>query len=71
MPARTLALTTCLAAALLAGCQQQHYLVHQDDAPLAILREVFADRKIVPLSGRHIAEGGGGIHCITQQIPAG
>ena len=42
----------------------------QDDQPLAVLREVFADRQVVPLSGKHIAEGGGGIHCITQQMPA-
>ena len=41
----------------------------QDDAPLAILREVFPGREVIPLSGRHIAEGGGGIHCITQQLP--
>lgn len=42
----------------------------QDDAPLAILREVFADRKVVPVSGSILAKGGGGVHCITQQIPA-
>ena len=36
---------------------------------LGILREVFADRKIVPVSGRVLAKGGGGVHCITQQIP--
>ena len=41
----------------------------QDDKPLGILREVFADRKIVPVSGRVLAKGGGGVHCITQQIP--
>ncbi|MEM7227025.1 MAG: agmatine deiminase family protein [Pseudomonadota bacterium] len=42
----------------------------EDDGPLAVLREVFPGREIVPLSGQHIAEGGGGIHCITQQVPA-
>ena len=42
---------------------------NQDDAPVAILREVFQGRKIVTVSGRMLAEGGGGVHCITQQIP--
>ena len=41
----------------------------QDDAPLAILREVFADRKIMPVRGNILARGGGGVHCITQQMP--
>lgn len=42
----------------------------QDDEPLSILREVFAGRKITGVTGRVLAEGGGGVHCITQQIPA-
>ncbi len=42
----------------------------EDDVPLGILRETFPDRKIVPITGRYIAEGGGGVHCITQQVPA-
>ena len=42
----------------------------QDDKPLGILREVFHDRKIVPVSGVILAKGGGGVHCITQQVPA-
>jgi agmatine/peptidylarginine deiminase len=25
----------------------------------------------VPVLGRALAEGGGGVHCITQQVPAG
>lgn len=41
-----------------------------DDAPLAVLRDVFPDREIVPIGGRLIAEGGGGVHCITQQVPS-
>jgi agmatine/peptidylarginine deiminase len=24
----------------------------------------------VPVPGRTLAEGGGGVHCITQQVPA-
>lgn len=42
----------------------------QDDAPLAILREVFPDRDVVGIGGTVLSEGGGGIHCITQQVPA-
>lgn len=42
----------------------------EDDVPLGILREVFPNHKIVPVAGRHIARGGGGVHCITQQMPS-
>ncbi len=42
----------------------------EDDLPLGIIREAYPGRKIVPVTGRYIAQGGGGIHCITQQVPA-
>lgn len=43
-----------------------------DDArALDILRAAVPERKIVPISARCILLGGGNIHCITQQIPAG
>jgi len=42
----------------------------QDDAPLAILRETFPDHRVVPVSGWFLSQGGGGVHCITQQVPA-
>lgn len=42
----------------------------EDDLPLSILREVFPQHRIVPVTGRLIAKGGGGVHCITQQVPA-
>ena len=42
----------------------------EDDAPLAILKDVFPNHEIVAVGGRLIAEGGGGVHCITQQMPA-
>ena len=42
----------------------------EDDVPLAILREAFPKRRVVPIGGRALASGGGGIHCITQQVPA-
>ena len=42
----------------------------EDDKPLGILREVFPERKVIGVSGVILAEGGGGVHCITQQVPA-
>lgn len=42
----------------------------EDDEPLAILREVFPRHRVVGVSGRVIGGGGGGVHCITQQVPA-
>jgi agmatine deiminase len=42
-----------------------------DDAEaLGLIGEAFADREIVPVPGAVLAYGGGGPHCITQQVPA-
>jgi agmatine deiminase len=41
----------------------------EDDIPLGILRDLFDDREVIGIGGHVLAEGGGGIHCITQQIP--
>ncbi len=41
----------------------------EDEIPLGILRELFDDREVVGIGGHVLAEGGGGIHCITQQVP--
>ena len=41
----------------------------QDDAPLSIIRNTFSDREVIGISGEILAQGGGGIHCITQQVP--
>ncbi|MEZ5220471.1 MAG: agmatine deiminase family protein [Ilumatobacteraceae bacterium] len=42
-----------------------------DVRALARLAEIHPDREIVPVAARTIAAGGGGPHCITQQVPAG
>ncbi|MES1195722.1 MAG: agmatine deiminase [Steroidobacter sp.] len=41
-----------------------------DRAVLAKLRRLFPKRKVIGVPAREILLGGGGIHCITQQIPA-
>ena len=33
-------------------------------------RDAFPKHRVVPVTGRTIAKGGGGVHCITQQVPA-
>lgn len=40
-----------------------------DDQALTIIGEAFPDREIVPVPGAVLAYGGGGPHCITQQVP--
>ena len=42
-----------------------------DDDVIALIAEWFPDREVVGLDvGEVLAYGGGGIHCITQQVPA-
>ena len=36
-----------------------------------LLQKLFQEREVVPVFAREIIIGGGNIHCITQQIPAG
>ncbi len=42
-----------------------------DKAALSVLKKTFPDRKIVTVDGLTIARGGGNVHCLTQQMPAG
>jgi agmatine deiminase len=42
----------------------------RDAEVLGMLASVYAPREVVPVRGRMLAEGGGGVHCITQQVPA-
>ncbi|MBE5950080.1 MAG: agmatine deiminase family protein [Lachnospiraceae bacterium] len=39
-----------------------------DAEAVRILKEVFSDRKVIPLRGREASLGGGGFHCLTKHI---
>jgi agmatine deiminase len=41
-----------------------------DAEMLGIIAEQYPGREVVPVPGAVLAHGGGGVHCITQQIPA-
>jgi agmatine deiminase len=41
----------------------------RDEQVLGMLASLFAPREVVAVPGRMLAEGGGGVHCITQQVP--
>ena len=53
-------------AVLVPQFQDEH-----DKLACEILGKLFPERKICPIDARAIIIGGGNIHCITQQIPAG
>jgi len=42
-----------------------------DDAAVATCTRLFPDRQVLTVPGREILLGGGNVHCITQQVPAG
>jgi len=41
-----------------------------DEPALELIATTFPDREVVGVPGRIVSFGGGGPHCITQQIPA-
>jgi agmatine deiminase len=41
-----------------------------DDRMLDVIARCYPDRDVVPLPGTTLAHGGGGVHCITQQVPS-
>ncbi|MBX7146063.1 MAG: agmatine deiminase family protein [Alphaproteobacteria bacterium] len=43
----------------------------KDQEAFDLFKKIFPDRKLVQLDALDIVEGGGGIHCITQQQPKG
>jgi len=43
--------------------------VETDQPALEIIAAAYPDREVVPVPGRVLAYGGGGPHCITQQVP--
>lgn len=43
----------------------------QDEAAIEQIRSAFPDREVVTVPGRTLLQGGGGPHCITQQVPVG
>lgn len=40
-----------------------------DDEALRLLGSLYPGREAVPVPGETLAHGGGGVHCITQQVP--
>jgi agmatine deiminase len=44
--------------------------VEQDQVARDFIAELYPGREVVGVAGGVLAEGGGGVHCITQQIPA-
>jgi agmatine deiminase len=42
-----------------------------DEPALELLAKAYPDREVVGVPGAMISHGGGGPHCITQQVPAG
>jgi len=47
------------------------YGIAEDASAALMLRRAFPDRAVVPVALNDLFRGGGGIHCITQQVPAG
>ncbi len=41
-----------------------------DDYALKVLRHCFPRKRVVPIASRHLIEGFGSLHCLSQQVPA-
>jgi len=52
------------------GVVMPSYGTASDGTAREVLSDLFPDRRVVEVPVGHIAVGGGGIHCITQQQPA-
>jgi agmatine deiminase len=46
------------------------YGIEADNVAASVLEKAFPGREVVPVQINHLAHGGGGVHCITQQQPA-
>lgn len=46
------------------------YGISADQVAAEVLAQAFPGRTVVPVRINHLAHGGGGVHCITQQQPA-
>ena len=44
--------------------------LESDDEALAAIGAAYPDREVVGVPGAVLAYGGGGPHCMTQQVPA-
>lgn len=44
--------------------------VEADDAARAVIADCFPGRRVVAIDCRHLVVGLGGLHCLTQQVPA-
>lgn len=47
------------------------YGVTQDETAIAVMKEIFPTREIVPIDCRPLIHQHGSLHCVTMQIPAG
>lgn len=45
------------------------YGIEADQVAAQVLAKAFPGRQVVPVQINHLAHGGGGVHCITQQQP--
>jgi agmatine deiminase len=45
--------------------------VPEDEAAVELLAKAYPDREVKGVPGAVISHGGGGPHCITQQVPVG